>query len=94
MYLCINLKVFKMKFEIKGTEKPKSKISGFAHYLKNLSVNSLWLYKGLRVEIDPIVDYGSENVLIRWTNIDEGFNDKIIYHNLARFKEDFQLINA
>ena len=46
------------------------------------------------VEIDPTIDFTNNNVLIRWREKVEGFNDKIIYYNLAEFKNDFQLINA
>jgi hypothetical protein len=46
------------------------------------------------VKIDPTVDYDDENILIRWTDISEGFNDKVIYYNLAEFKKHFQIINA
>jgi hypothetical protein len=83
-----------MKFDIKGIEKSKSKISDFVGYLKSADENSLWMYRGLKVEIDPTVDYGDENVLIRWTDVEEGFNDKIIFHNLEEFKKEFTLLNA
>lgn len=83
-----------MKFDYKGKETSESRIVDFINYLKETDASSLWNYMGLTVEIDPTVDYGSENVLIRWTDINEGFNDKIIYYNLAEFKKDFQIINA
>ncbi|HNL15674.1 MAG TPA: hypothetical protein PKJ74_01570 [Chitinophagales bacterium] len=83
-----------MKFDYKGKETSESRIVDFINYLKETDASSLWNYMGLTVEIDPTVDYGSENVLIRWTDINEGFNDKIIYHNLVEFKKDFQIINA
>lgn len=83
-----------MKFDTKGLEDKKSKIHDFASHLRAISNSSLWAYRGLIVEIDPTVDYGDENVLIRWTSIAEGFNDKIIYHNLAAFNNDFKRLNA
>jgi len=83
-----------MNFDFKGIEKSETKISNFVTYLKKISNNSIWLYNGLRVEIDPTVDYNNENVLIRWQDIDEGFNDKIIFYNLGEFKKEFTLLNA
>ena len=83
-----------MYFDFKGIEKSETKISDFISYLKEVSYNSLWLHNGLRVKIDPTVDFNNENVLIRWKDIDEGFNDKIIFHNLEEFKKEFTLLNA
>lgn len=83
-----------MKLDFKGIENSENKISVFVDYLEKIKENSLWIYKGLKVEIDPTIDFTNSNILIRWTDIDEGFNDKIIYHNLAEFKKDFQLLNA
>lgn len=82
-----------MKFDIKGIENPKSKIHDFANYLRAIS-NRWWAHNGLVVEIDPTVDYGDENILVRWFDIIEGFNDKVIYHNLAEFNNDFKPFNA
>lgn len=81
-----------MKFDFKGTKSSKGSISDFEEFLKSVDDNSVWEYMGLTVEIDPTIDYNSNNVLIRWLDIDEGFNDKIIYHNLAEFKKDFKLV--
>lgn len=83
-----------MKFDFKGTKTKDFFLDDFLQELILFRDNSLWNYKGLRVEIDPTIDYSENNVLIRWKDIDEGFNDKIIYYNLAEFKKDFQLINA
>lgn len=83
-----------MKFDYKGKENSKSRISSFINYLKDVDNNSLWNYMGLTVEINTTVDYSDENVLIRWTDIYEGFNDKIIFNNLVEFKKYFQIINA
>lgn len=83
-----------MKFDFKGTKTKDFFLDDFLQELILFRDNSLWNYKGLRVEIDPTIDYFENNVLIRWKDIDEGFNDKIIYYNLAEFKKDFQLINA
>lgn len=83
-----------MKFDCKGTQTKNFLLKDFVEMLDSISDNSLWNYKGLQVEIDPTLDYSDNNVLIRWKDINEGFNDKIIYYNLAEFKKDFQLINA
>ena len=83
-----------MKFDCKGTQTNNCLLNDFVAILKSIKDNSLWDFKGLQVEIDPTIDYSDNNVLIRWKDINEGFNDKIIYYNLAEFKKDFQLINA
>jgi hypothetical protein len=62
-------------------------------FLNSVKDNSLWEYNGFTVEIDPTVDYGNSNVLVRWRDVDEGFNDKTIYYTLAEFKKDFKLLN-
>jgi hypothetical protein len=81
-----------MKFDHKGIRTVDNRINDFEKFLYSVKDNSLWKYNGLIVEIDPTVDYGSSNVLIRWVNIDECFNDKVIYYNLAEFKKDFKLL--
>lgn len=83
-----------MKFDCKGTQTNNCLLNDFVAMLESIKDNSLWDFKGLQVEIDPTIDYSDNNVLIRWKDINEGFNDKIIYYNLAEFKKDFQLINA
>ncbi len=83
-----------MKFDCKGTQTNNCLLNDFVAMLESIKDNSLWNYKGLQVEIDPTIDYSDNNVLIRWKDINEGFNDKIIYYNLAEFKKVFQLINA
>lgn len=83
-----------MKFDFKRIENSRSEVSDFVSYLKTIGKGSLWVYQGLIVEIDPTVDFNDENVLIRWTDIQEGFNDKTIYYTLAKFKKDFKLYDA
>ena len=78
-----------MKFDCKGTQTNNCLLNDFVAMLESIKDNSLWNYKGLQVEIDPTIDYSDNNVLIRWKDINEGFNDKIIYYNLAEFKKDF-----
>ncbi len=83
-----------MKFDYKGEVNTQSKIIDFIEFIKELGDNALLVYKGLIVNIDPTVDYRSENILIRWIDIEEGFNEKKIYSSLAEFKRDFQLYHA
>ena len=40
----------------------------------------------MKVELDPTVDFNSQNILIRWEDLEEGFNDKIIVYSLKEFK--------
>lgn len=82
-----------MKFDYKGTKSPSNEINEFIGFLYSVNENSLWNYRGLTVEIDPTLDYSFNNVLIRWVDVNEGFNDKIIYYNLAEFNNDFKLLN-
>jgi len=60
--------------------------------LESIEGNINWLYMGLKVEIDPTVDYQSQNVLVRWTDIDEGFNDKEIVRSIEEFNSLFSPI--
>ncbi|MES2837207.1 MAG: hypothetical protein V4667_06775 [Bacteroidota bacterium] len=82
-----------MKFDTKGSKSLNYSISKLELYLKNVSSDAKWLYSGLIVEIDPTIDYSNSNVLIRWTDIDEEFNDKIIINSLKQFKTNFRIIN-
>jgi len=82
-----------MKFDFKGNKENKTKIQSFITYIYNVSDLQKWSYMGLEVEIDPTVDFNNENILIRWTSIDEGFNDKIIVYSLLEFQSLFKPIN-
>lgn len=83
-----------MKFDFKGIKTEESKIDDFIEFLNFLNGENLWNFKGLRVEIDPTFDYNNNNVLIRWKDLKEGFNDRLIYYNIVDFKKDFILANA
>jgi hypothetical protein len=83
-----------MTFDFKGNYNPNSRILDFIKFLENINGNSIWNYQGLKVEIDPTIDTEQNNVLIRWTDIEEGFNDRIIFSNLDQFIKNFQLIYA
>ena len=41
---------------------------------------------GMKVELDPTVDFTNQNLLVRWLDLDEGFNDKIIVYSLKEFQ--------
>ena len=83
-----------MEFDFKGIKSSENRISDFIQYLEKVKDNAVWNYKGLKVKIDPTVDYNCNNVLVRWKDIDEDFNDRIIYYNLVAFKKEFRLLNA
>lgn len=80
-----------MKIDYLSSKNESSTMKNFVDYLENTEKN-LWDYKGFKVEIDPTVDYNSNNILVRWTDIIEGFNDKTIYHSLSDFLADFNPI--
>ncbi len=82
-----------MKFDYKGNVDKSTSIKDFIVLLTNASDNQLWEYMGLTVEIDPTVDYTNENVLVRWLDINEGFNDKIIVNSLEEFNTNFKLVH-
>ena len=83
-----------MKFDFKGIMNSNNALQDFVHLLEMIDNKSIWHYKGLTVEIDPTVDFNYGNVLVRWTDIYEGFNDRILYKSLNDFKKDFTLVNA
>ncbi|MBL7917283.1 MAG: hypothetical protein JNM96_02730 [Bacteroidia bacterium] len=82
-----------MKFDTKGTKSANYKLSNLEAYLRAVSDKARWLYFGLTVEIDPTIDYSDSNVLIRWLDVNEGFNDKLIVNSLEEFNSNFKLIN-
>ena len=82
-----------MKFDSKGLPQKRTRISNLIGYLIEVKDSQLWEHMGLKVEIDPTVDYGDETILIRWTDIEEGFNDKILVNSLNEFNQNFKPIN-
>jgi hypothetical protein len=81
-----------MKFDYHGKRQTYGRISPLVDYLKNADGLQKWDYMGLIVEIDPTVDFKDQNVLIRWQDVDEGFNDKIIVNSLEEFQFHFSKI--
>lgn len=78
-----------MNTEIKGKERSETRIQTLIDFLNDVSNSQLWEYMGLIVEIDPTIDYNNENILVRWLDINEGFNDKIIVNSLVEFNRHF-----
>lgn len=82
-----------MKLDFKGTKRANSNIQNLIDLLQKSKNSQLWEYMGLKVEIDPTIDYNSENLLVRWLDIEEEFNDKIIVYSLNEFQSLFKAIN-
>jgi hypothetical protein len=80
-----------MKFDSKGNFTETGLISKMANYLASIPEKSIWDYMVLKVEIDPIVDYLEQNIFIRWADIKEGFNDKVIINCIEEFISLFSL---
>ena len=83
-----------MKYDYKGEMSIKTPIQDLVFLLETVDNNSIWLHNGLKVEIDPTVDFVNNNVLVRWCDVEEGFNEKVIYNSLKSFQKDFTLLNA
>ena len=82
-----------MQLEIKNKRTEGGTIDPLYNYLLPLDDSCTFTYMGLTVEIDPSVDFQNQNILVRWTDVEEGFNDKTIYYSLEDFRKDFQLID-
>lgn len=81
-----------MKFDQHGNRQSIGKINTLADFLLEAEDLQKWDYKGLTVEIDPTVDFNNNNVLFRWTDINEGFNDRVIIYSLTEFHKHFHTI--
>lgn len=80
-----------MKFDSKGSYTEAGLMSKMVNFLTNIPEKSKWDYMGLKVEIDPTLDFLSQNTLVRWTDIEEGFNDKVIINSIEEFNSLFSL---
>lgn len=80
-----------MRFDFFGERTEGKHFNLFVDYLSKLPHNG-WQYMGMNVELDPTVDYKNETVKVRWTDLDEGFNDKIIIRTKEEFLEHFSRI--
>lgn len=83
-----------MKIEIKNSNFQPRQIKPLLTYLQSIDDLSTWEHSGLTVEIDPTIDFKGDDALIRWTDTQEGFNDKVIVHSLEEFNSIFQLVYA
>jgi hypothetical protein len=82
-----------MKVEIKNPDVKPVSIHSLLEYFESLGGNPIWEHNGLKVELDPTIDFKGNNALSRWTDIDEGFNDKVLVNSLEDFQAKFRLIN-
>lgn len=82
-----------MKVEIKNSNQNPTIIKPLFDYFQSLREISYWEYNGLKVELDPTFDFKNNDALIRWTDILEGFNDKLVVNSLAEFNKKFKLLN-
>jgi hypothetical protein len=80
-----------MKFKQYGIIKYNSNINSLVDLLLSIDGSQKYEYMGMIVEIDPSVDFNNHNVLIRWTDTVEGFNDKIIVKSKSEFLKLFTL---
>jgi hypothetical protein len=83
-----------MKVEFKNSSHKANTIKPLIVYFQSLKQLPIWEFKGLLVEIDPTIDCKANDALIRWTDINEGFNDKLIINSLSEFNANFKLSNA
>ena len=83
-----------MNVELKNLNHKPNAINSLIEYLQSLTQIPIWEFNGLIVELDPTIDCKGNDALIRWTDINEGFNDKLIINSLAEFKFYFKLVNA
>ncbi|MBK8442268.1 MAG: hypothetical protein IPL35_02135 [Sphingobacteriales bacterium] len=83
-----------MKIEIKYSDHKPTAIKSLYEYFDSINDTATWEYYGLIVNLDPTFDFKENDALIRWTDIQEGFNDKIIVSSLEEFQSMFRLLNA
>ncbi len=81
-----------MNFDSKGSPNKSTKINSLITYLIEVKDNQIWGYMGLTVELDPTIDFKNQNVLVRWVDVYEGFNDKIVVNSLEEFKNNFTIL--
>ncbi len=81
-----------MIIEYKGSIKYKGNINSLVRYLEQKSDKQKWEYSGLIVELDPTVDFTNQNMLVRWLDVNEGLNYKIIVNSIDEFKVNFKEI--
>lgn len=82
-----------MKLDQYGIRQDEQQINSLVDLLLAAEECQKWDYMGLIVEIDPTVDFNNNNVLVRWTELNEGFNDKILIKSKSEFINLFSKIN-
>ena len=60
----------------------------FVDFIKTQDFNG-WQYMGMDVELDPTVCFADESVLVRWTDFENGFNDRLILKTKEQFLQNF-----
>lgn len=78
-----------MTFDFFGTRKENSTFNNFVDFIISQPHNG-WEYFDMEVELDPTVDFNNENIKIRWIDINEGFNDKVILKSKDEFLSMFK----
>lgn len=86
--------MFDMKVQIKNPSSNLNKIKPLYDYFETKNNNSCWEFMGLKVELVPTIDFKNNDALIRWFNVEEEFNDKLIVNSLEEFNLYFKLIHA
>lgn len=82
-----------MKLDFKGVKNANYQLQELETYLDNVDSKSCFVHNGLVVEIDPTIDLSNSNILVRWTDVNEGFNDKIILYSFEEFNQNFKPYN-
>jgi heat shock protein HspQ len=83
-----------MKVQIKNEKHQPKAIKSLFNYFQSINHYQVWEYNGLIVELDPTFDFKGNDALIRWRDIQEGFNDKLIVNSLEEFQLNFRLYDA
>ncbi|PIV16412.1 MAG: hypothetical protein COS42_10135 [Flavobacteriales bacterium CG03_land_8_20_14_0_80_35_15] len=81
-----------MKIDAHGSKQKGGKINPLLSYLKKFNDIQKWDYMGLTVEIDCTVDHKNQNLLVRWIEYSEGFNDRLIVYSFEEFNSLFSPI--
>lgn len=78
-----------MKFDFLGKRYEGGRINPLVDYITAQDDNQVYELYGMKVCIDPTVDYNFQNVKIRWHDLVEGFNDRLIINSLSEFQDLF-----
>ena len=79
-----------MTFDVRGkkTESSNRIFEEFVDFRQTQDFNG-WQYMGMDVELDPPVCFADESVLVRWTDFENGFNDRLILKTKEQFLQNF-----